>query len=220
MSDIGRTILADSFAIIDRELGPLPLPPWARAVVQRMVHASADFDFAHALRYSHDFEARFCSALSAGTVVVTDTEMVLAGIGTALSTRPEMTAICHIRDPETIKMAAADRITRSAAALRRAACRFPRPVLAIGNAPTALEEALRLVAEGWQPTAIIGIPVGFVGVVEAKERLVAQDRVPYLTCLGRKGGSAVTAAALNALISWFNPSSALAQQHADQSPRG
>jgi precorrin-8X/cobalt-precorrin-8 methylmutase len=75
--------------------------------------------------------------------------------------------------------------------------------VAIGNAPTALDEALRLVSEeGWRPAAIIGIPVGFVGVEEAKGRLLAQAQVPYLTCVGRKGGSAVTAAAVNALLEW------------------
>ena len=89
------------------------------------------------------------------------------------------------------------------AGIRLAAERFQSPILVIGNAPTALNEALRLVADGWRPRAIIGMPVGFVGVEEAKQRLLDQSIVPYLTCVGRKGGSAVAAAAVNALVEWF-----------------
>ena len=97
--------------------------------------------------------------------------------------------------------------SRQPRAGRESASVFERPVLVIGNAPTALNEALRLVSEGWRPRAIIGMPVGFVGVEEAKQRLLDQSIVPYLTCVGRKGGSAVAAAAMNALIECFKSSS-------------
>jgi precorrin-8X/cobalt-precorrin-8 methylmutase len=93
-------------------------------------------------------------------------------------------------------------LTRTAAGIRLAAKRFEKPILVIGNAPTALAEALRLLQEGWRPSAIIGMPVGFVGVEEAKQHLLEQSDVPYLTCVGRKGGSAVAAAAVNALLEW------------------
>jgi precorrin-8X/cobalt-precorrin-8 methylmutase len=193
----GRRILEESFAIIERELGAHGLPPWAFAVVRRMIHASADFDFARTLRYSDDFEAAARRAFRDGVTVVTDTEMVLLGVRTALAERPGVTLACHLNDPEE----AVPGLTRSAAGIRIAARRYPAPLLAIGNAPTALDEGLRLVEEeGWRPAAIIGMPVGFVGVAEAKERLLRQTRVPYLTCVGRKGGSAVTAAAVNALV--------------------
>jgi precorrin-8X/cobalt-precorrin-8 methylmutase len=199
----GRRILEESFALIERELGPHGLPLWAFAVVRRMIHASADFDFARTLRYSDDFEAAAREALRAGVPVITDTEMVLVGVRTALAGRPGA-ARCYLNDPEAQATAAATGLTRSAAGTRVAARHHAAPLLALGNAPTAVEEALRLVEqEGWRPAAIVAIPVGFVGVEEAKRRLCEQARVPYLTCLGRKGGSAVTAAAINALVELF-----------------
>jgi precorrin isomerase len=199
---VGGQILRESFAVIERELGPHTLPPWAFAVVRRMVHASADFDFAHTLCYSPDFADAVRAALRVGSPVITDTEMVLLGIRTALGDLP---SACYLNDAETPVLAASAGLTRSAAGIRLAARRHPAPVLAIGNAPTALDEVLRLVdEEGWRPAAVVGIPVGFVGVEEAKQRLLAQARVPYLTCSGRKGGSAVTAAAVNALAEFFS----------------
>ena len=221
----GSDIMAESFAIIERELGVHSLPPWAFAVVRRMIHASADFDFAKTLRYSadfpdaiqtafHDRELTGSSADSTGKsagptvptdapIVVTDTEMVLTGIRTASSHCPGVMLTCLINEPATMELAQSRGLTRSAAGIRLAAERFQSPILVIGNAPTALNEALRLVADGWRPRAIIGMPVGFVGVEEAKQRLLDQSIVPYLTCVGRKGGSAVAAAAVNALVEWF-----------------
>ncbi len=199
-SDPGRRILEESFAIIERELGLHALPPWAFAVARRMIHASADFEFARTLRYSDDFEAAARAAFRDRVPVVTDTEMVLLGIRTALAGVPGLTLACHLNDPEALALATSAGLTRSAAGIRVAARRYATPVLAVGNAPTALDEALRLAAEeDWRPAAVVGMPVGFVGVVEAKGRLQAQSMVPYLTCAGRKGGSAVTAAAVNAL---------------------
>jgi precorrin-2 C(20)-methyltransferase len=233
---LGRKIMAESFAIIERELGPHDFLPWALAVVRRMIHASADFDFAITLRYSTDFKEAIEAAFRDRAPVITDTEMVLAGIRTALSNSvgalllsppfrgsaqghrdgregvsalknqggaPEIDAVCLINEPSTLALAQSSGLTGSAAGIRLAAERFERPILVIGNAPTALNEALRLVTEGWRPRAIIGVPVGFVGVEEAKQRLLDQSIVPYLTCVGRKGGSAVAAAAVNALVEWF-----------------
>jgi precorrin-8X/cobalt-precorrin-8 methylmutase len=197
----GREIQEQSFALIERELGEHTLPPWAFVVVRRMIHASADFDFAHTLRYSADFEAAARNAIHEGAPVVTDTEMVLVGVRTALTGKIGG-PFCYLNDPG----AAADGLTRSAGGMRVAAGRHRQPLLALGNAPTAVEEALRLIHEdGWRPAAVIGIPVGFVGVEEAKRRLQEQTLVPYLTCVGRKGGSAVTAAAVNALAELFCP---------------
>jgi precorrin-8X/cobalt-precorrin-8 methylmutase len=195
--------MAESFALIERELGPHTLPPWAFAVVRRMIHASADFDFAQTLRSSADFEAAIRLALRERVPIVTDTEMVRIGIRTALADVPGVTLACHLNDAETAAPAAAN-LTRSAAGIRVAARRHPSAVVVIGNAPTAVEETLRLVdAEEWRPAAIIAMPVGFVGVEEAKDRLMRQARVPWLTCAGRKGGSAVTAAAVNALVEFL-----------------
>jgi len=217
--DLAREIMAESFAIIERELGPHGFPPWVLAVVRRMIHASADFDFAKTLRYSADFEDAIQAAFhpaeltgrsagpttgkSASLTIITDTEMVLAGIRTSLATNDALTLTCLINEPGTLALAQSSGMTRSAAGIRLAADRFEHPALVIGNAPTALIEALRLVAGGWRPRTIIGMPVGFVGVEEAKQRLLDQSTVPYLTCTGRKGGSAVAAAAVNALAEWF-----------------
>ncbi len=196
----GRRIMEESFAIIDRELGDIDLPPWAFAVARRMIHASADFDFARLLRYSADFEEAIRAAFRAKATIVTDVEMVRQGIAPTLARLPGMTVGCHLNDPEASALAQATGITRSAAGIRLAARRHAKPLLVVGNAPTALDEALRLIEqEDWRPTALIAMPVGFVGVVEAKERLLTQTRVPYLTCSGRKGGSGVAAAAVNAL---------------------
>jgi precorrin-8X/cobalt-precorrin-8 methylmutase len=203
-ADVGRAILAESFARIERELGPHTFPPWAFAVVRRMIHASADFDFADTLRYSADFPATVAAAVRARVPVITDTEMVLLGIRTAVAGVPGLHAACYLNDPEAADLAAAARLTRAAAGVRLAGRRHAAPLLVIGNAPTAVEEVLRLTdAEGWRPAAVVAVPVGFVGVVEAKQRLLTQATVPYLTCVGRKGGSAVTAAALNALLDFF-----------------
>jgi precorrin-2 C(20)-methyltransferase len=205
-ADLGRRIMEESFALIEHELGPQGLPPWAFAVLRRMIHASADFEFTRTFRYSDDFEAAVRTAFAERVPIVTDTEMVLHGIRTALEGIPAATLVCHLNDPATKTVAEADGLTRSAAGIQLAALRHTRPLLVIGNAPTALEEALRLVEQAsWQPAAIIGIPVGFVGVEEAKRHLLEQTRVPYLTCTGRKGGSAVTAAAVNALLELYAP---------------
>jgi precorrin isomerase len=201
-NETAQRIYDESFAIIDRELGATQSPPWARAVLRRMIHASADFEYAQTLRYSADFEAAIRTALHNQTPIVTDTEMVLIGIRTMLGRIPGVRLACHLNDA----VAEETGITRSAAGMRRAAQQYLSPLLVIGNAPTALDEAVRLIeADGWRPAAIIGLPVGFVGVVEAKERLLRQTGVPYLTNIGRKGGSAVAAAALNALVEWFRP---------------
>src|SRR5262249_14897034 len=169
-----------------------------------MIHASADFDFARSLRYSADFEPAMQNAFRDFAPFVTDTDMVRIGIRTALADAGRVTLACHLNDEETVRLAAAACLTRSAAGVRVAARHYPSPVVVIGNAPTALDEALRLVEdEGWRPAALVAVPVGFVGVEEAKSRLLAQARVPYLSCVGRKGGSAVTAAAVNALVEWY-----------------
>jgi precorrin-3B C17-methyltransferase len=206
-SEMGRQIMEESFAIIDREIGPHAFPPWGYAVVRRMIHASADFEFAKTLRCHADFETALEAAYRARLPIVTDTEMLLSGIRTASAYWGGLRLVCHLNDAETPEVADRAGLTRSAAGIRLAAQHEPTPILAIGNAPTALVEALRLIEEeSWRPAVIIGMPVGFVGVVEAKERLLQQTHVPYLTCVGRKGGSAVTAAAINALQERFSSS--------------
>jgi precorrin-3B C17-methyltransferase len=198
----GVRIMAESLAIIDRELGTEPGDPGERAVLRRMVHASADFDYALNLRCAPGAIAAAVSALREGAPVLADVEMLRAGIRRELSGPLGVEVLCGLDGPGTASLARSGALTRSAAGLRRIAGSVgPGAIVAIGNAPTALDEAVRLIEqEGWRPSCVVGIPVGFVGVEESKARLLGQGLVPYVTSLGRKGGTAVTAAAVNALL--------------------
>lgn len=198
----GDRIMAESLAIIERELGPEPADPAERAVLRRVIHASADFDYGASFRFHHDAIAAAVAGLAKGATVAVDVEMLRAGIRRDLAAPLGVTAVCGLNDPETAERARALGLTRSAAGMRAAAERAgDGAIVAIGNAPTALDETLRLIAdEGWRPACLIGIPVGFVGVEEAKRRLIQHRHVPYITSMGRKGGTAVTAAVVNALL--------------------
>ncbi len=198
----GEAIMADSLAIIERELGEHPSDPAERAVVRRMIHASADFDYVSNTRISPGAIESALGALRKGSPILTDVEMLRAGIRRDLAGPVGVQTICAIDEPATADLAARDSLTRSAAGVRRLADRVgDGAILAVGNAPTALDEAVRLVeTAGWRPACLIGIPVGFVGVEDAKRRLIGQTIVPYVTSLGRKGGTPVTAAAVNALL--------------------
>lgn len=195
--DPGEGIMAESLDLIDRELGPDPADPAERAILRRMIHATADFDHATNVRFGPGLIAASLAALRRGAAVLVDVMMLRAGVRRDLAGPLGIEVVCGLGETGN-----SDGLTRSAAGLRRAAERLgDGVVVAIGNAPTALIEAIRLVEqEGWRPAAIVGIPVGFVGVVESKNRLIEQGHVPFLTSLGRKGGTAVTAAAVNALL--------------------
>jgi precorrin-3B C17-methyltransferase len=198
----GDRIMARSLAIIDQEMGPEPDDLRQRAILRRMIHASADFDFLQKTRFSPRAIDRAITAFKTRAPVLTDVEMLRAGIRRDLAGPLGVPAVCGLGDRETDRLARDHGLTRTAAGLRLGASRVgDGAVVAIGNAPTAVDEALRLVeVEGWRPACIVGIPVGFVGVEESKQRLIEQSSVPYITSLGRKGGTAVTAAAINALL--------------------
>lgn len=202
----GDRIMNESLAIIDRELGAKPTDPGERAVLRRMIHASADFDFANTLQLSPGaIDAAVIAFRGPAQRVITDVEMLKSGVRRDLADPLGVSSHCFLNDPRVNELATTANLTRSAAAIRLAAHELGhQAVVAVGNAPTALEEVLRLIREtAWRPACIIGIPVGFVGVEAAKERLVTEGRasgVPYITSLGRKGGTAVTAAVVNALL--------------------
>lgn len=199
----GEQIMAESLAIIDRELGPEPIDPGERAIVRRVIHASADFDFARTLRFSETAIASALGALRSRAVVVCDVEMLRAGVRRDLAEPLGVEALCALNDPATAALAAREGLTRSAAGMRVSEG-GANAVVAVGNAPTALEEALRMIREErWRPACLIGLPVGFVGVESAKAHLVeegARNGIPFITNGGRKGGTAVTAAVVNALL--------------------
>jgi precorrin-8X/cobalt-precorrin-8 methylmutase len=196
-----HAIEQESYTILRAQLAELypavdAWPPLARAVLERVVHASADLDYAADLVLPGEHVlARAVAALRAGAPVVADVAMVAAGI-------TRRSAICRIGDPEAARTAAAEGITRSAAALRLAADEAgPGAVYVIGCAPTALFE-LVAGAERYQPALVIGLPVGFVGARESKAALRADAAVSErgVSNVSGKGGSAVAAAALNALL--------------------
>lgn len=180
----------ESYRILRSLVDLSHLPPLSRAVLERVVHASADLDYVSQLRLDEVALERGASALSAGAPLVADARMVSAGI-------TSRDVLCSVGDPRARRLAERAGITRSAAAIRLAADEVgPGAVWAIGNAPTALVELMGLRPD---PALVIGLPVGFVGAAESKAQLAASG-LPCLTNEGRKGGSAVAAAAVNALL--------------------
>lgn len=197
-------IEAESFRIIDAEVGP---HHWSTAewpVVRRAIHTSADFDYSRSMHFSPDAVARGVAALRQGHGIVTDTTMALAGISKPRLDSFSIASSCLVADPVVAKVAAKLGVTRSIVAMRTAAADPANGIFVIGNAPTALFELLRLVREeGLRPALVVGLPVGFVGAAESKEELVREAGafgIPFITNQGRKGGSNVAAAVINALL--------------------
>jgi precorrin-8X/cobalt-precorrin-8 methylmutase len=183
-------IEAQSYAILRSRADTSGLAPWTRAVTERVIHASADLGYLDDLVCVEAALAAGASALGHGSPVVADAEMVAAGI----TARP---AVCRVRDPRAAALAAQAGLTRSAAGIRIAAAEVGTGAIwVIGTAPTALAELLAL---DTAPALVIGLPVGFVGAAEAKQELRASG-LPALTNRSEKGGAAVAAAALNALL--------------------
>lgn len=200
-ADIERT----SISIITRELDEQGLtpPPETAAVVKRVIHTTADFDYAKNLRFTPGAVEAAVRALQRGAVIVTDTNMALAGISRPGLAKLGCEAVCYMADPAVAEAAKQAGTTRAVAAMHRAAREHPGAILAVGNAPTALLTIAEEIEAGLRPALVIGVPVGFVNVVESKETLFAiceQHGVPAIAAMGRKGGSNVAAAICNALV--------------------
>jgi precorrin-8X/cobalt-precorrin-8 methylmutase len=197
-------IEARSFEIIRAELGSaLPTDPSLAAVVIRVIHTTADFGFAKTLRCSPGALPAVVAALRKGAVIVTDTKMAEAGIDKTRLSKWGGSVRCFISDSDVAEAAKRSNTTRAVAAVDKAAAfdhgKAPL-ILAVGNAPTALFRIGELIKAGTlSPAFVIGVPVGFVNVVESKEALIAAP-VPFITFTGRKGGSTVAAAICNALL--------------------
>ena len=194
-----------SFEIISEILGERlqQIPAEQQGIVKRVIHTSADFDYADNLLFSEGAVASALAALRGGCTVVTDTRMAYAGINQRNLERLGSAKNCYIDAPEVAEQAKAQGVTRAAVAMQQAAQTENR-IFAVGNAPTALL-ALRdlILADKLQPALVVGVPVGFVNVVEAKELFwqLAQERnIPCIIAQGRKGGSNVAAAIINALM--------------------
>lgn len=192
-------IEARSFEIIESEL-PHAIDPKLAPIVKRVIHATADFDYVDNLCFSDGAVQRALDAIREGAVIVTDTTMAMSGINKRALARHGGEVRCFIADPDVAEAAARNGTTRSVASMDKAAG-IDRPLIfAIGNAPTALARLYELIAEGrLNPRLVIGVPVGFVNVVQAKE-LIMTAGVPYIVARGRKGGSNVAAAICNALL--------------------
>lgn len=191
-----------SFEIISAELEGrgIVLPEETAPIVKRVIHTTADFDYAGSLVFSPGVVETARAALRAGAAVVTDTQMARAGINKTSLARLGGEVRCFMSDPDVAARAKENGTTRAVASMDKASA-LPGPLLfAVGNAPTALIRLCELISEGnLRPAAVIGVPVGFVNVVEAKE-LLLESGVPCIVARGRKGGSNVAAAIVNALL--------------------
>ncbi|KUE74417.1 precorrin-8X methylmutase [Candidatus Methanomethylophilus sp. 1R26] len=195
-----REIEAKSMETITKELNGRTWPEPEFSIVKRCIHTSADFDYADNLCFSKDAAKIGVEALKNGADIVTDTKMAYSGINKNRLSAFGGSVHCFISDPDVIEEAKARGCTRSTVCMEKGAKLGKPTIFVIGNAPTALIELHRLInEEGLRPALIVGVPVGFVNVVEAKE-LIMTDDVPYIVAKGRKGGSNIGAAIINAML--------------------
>lgn len=189
-----------SFEIITEELGERVLDEINAPVMKRVIHTTADFEYVDTLCFSEEAVTKAKQALRRGACIVSDTQMVKSGINKKLLAQLGGEVFCFMSDEDVAKEAKEKNVTRATVSMERAA-KLEKPIIfAIGNAPTALVKLYELVQEGViLPELIIGVPVGFVNVVQAKELILTLD-VPYIVARGRKGGSNVAAAICNALL--------------------
>ena len=188
-------IIQEELKEIGKELSGEPAP-----IVMRVIHTTADFDYAETMSFSPGAVERGREAIRRGARIVTDTNMALAGVNKRALAKWGGEALCYMADPEVAAEASARGITRAAVSMERAAALEGETIFAVGNAPTALLALRELIdTKGFRPALIIGVPVGFVNVVNAKEQIMETD-VPWIVNRGRKGGSGVAAAICNALL--------------------
>jgi len=196
----GEAILAESFRIIESEVGAHSFDEGEWPIVRRMIHASGDVDLVQSVRFHNDPVPAALLALARQTPIVTDVTMVLAGIHRPSAAALDVPIKCCLNDPGVAEKAQQSGMTRSACGLELAIAQFANAIYVIGNAPTALFALCAAVREERvRPALIVAMPVGFVAVAESKEEALRLN-VPVITVLGRKGGSAMAAAAVNALL--------------------
>ena len=189
-----------SFEIITEELGARRIDPEFDLVVKRVIHTTADFDYYENMAFSEHAVLRMMEAIRKGCDIVTDTTMALSGINKKMLSQFGGQVHCFIGDADVAEEAKARGVTRSLVSMEKAA-RLEKPLIfAVGNAPTALYSICDLYRAGkLKPEMVIGVPVGFVNVVEAKEEVI--ETIPdYIVARGRKGGSNVAAAIVNAVL--------------------
>ena len=195
-----RDIESRSFQIITKELGDKQLIPGTELIVKRGIHTSADFDYADNLAFSEDVVNKAIEAIKNGSCIVTDTQMAKSGINKKTLARYGGEVYCFMSDEDVAKEAKEKGSTRATVCMDKAAAMDKPLIFAIGNAPTALARLYELITEGkLKPELIIGVPVGFVNVVQSKELIMETD-APYIVAKGRKGGSNIAACIVNALL--------------------
>ncbi len=189
-----------SFEIISGLLAGRELDPENELVIKRAIHTTADFDYADNLVFSEHAVTKGIAALRGGCDIVTDTQMAKSGINKAVLARLGGTVHCFMSDADVAEEAKRRGVTRAIVSMEKAAGIGKPCIFAIGNAPTALIALHELIESGKvEPALVIGVPVGFVNVIESKELMIA-SQVPHIVARGRKGGSNVAAAICNALI--------------------
>ena len=202
-------IEAESFRIIARELGPHSFSSKEFPIVQRVIHATGDFDFAKLISFGNDSVKAGIAAIKAGKDILVDVNMAASGISKPLLNKFGCKVICKVADEDTREMAAQRGITRSEAAMELAAGQNIG-LIGVGNAPTALLKVMDCIDKGlMQPNLVIGVPVGFVNALESKA-ILAEKSYPFITVSGRKGGSPINVSIINALLK-------LAAGHYDES---
>lgn len=188
-----------SMEIIESAL-PLGIPEDNKAVVKRVIHCTADFDYAKNLTFSVNAVKKALDALRGGCDIVTDTQMALSGINKAAAAKLGCTVHCFMSDPDVAEQAKERGCTRAVVSMEKASKLNKPLIFAIGNAPTALLKIRELIDTGKNtPLLVIGVPVGFVNIIESKEAIMETD-IPFIVSKGRKGGSNVAAAIVNALM--------------------
>ncbi|WP_305907640.1 precorrin-8X methylmutase [Methylomarinum sp. Ch1-1] len=205
LTHAGRQIEHDSFAIVDAEAGPHGYSTEEWQVVRRMIHATADFEFNGLTQFAPQAVAAGVQALLSGAPIVADVEMICVGLSTPRLNHFNVTTHQFIADEDVIAQAKAENSTRAVQAMRKAQRLnlLDGGIVAIGNAPTALLEVVRMVREEkLRPALVIGMPVGFVSAAESKAQLseTETETIPWIVIDGRKGGSTLVVAAIHALL--------------------
>jgi len=198
----GQSIEDESMEIIEREVGSHPYNDVEWPIVRRIIHATADFDFAgeNKMVFHKDAITSGINALKNGCSIIADVNGVIGGLNKQNPKDFGNNLICNISDPDLAERAKQENKTRAQMSMRIAASEMNGGILVIGNAPTALLEVIKMIREGvTKPALVIGIPVGFVSAAESKEELQTVD-VPFITNTGRKGGSSCAASIVNALF--------------------
>ena len=198
----------ESMRIIEAELAErgIDIPETNLNVVKRVIHTTADFDYGENLHFTDGAVERVIAALQSGAgglTFITDTNMALSGISKPSLAKLDAGAVCYMADEAIMKEAKASGTTRAYASMYRGAREYPNGIFVSGNAPTALIALSEMIRDGLRPTLVVGVPVGFVNVVESKEELFAiceEHDIPAIVAFGRKGGSNVAASICNALL--------------------